>query len=92
MVDVDNAMKIAQKIGDAIVKKFPKHELYVRRTELGDAGYIEIALRPIGGSYSQEISTAYSDEYFASATAENLKTKAQAILKDFRANFGISDE
>jgi hypothetical protein len=88
MTDVTKALQTAQKIGDAIVKKFPKHTLYVRRTELGDAGYIEIALRPDGGSYSQEISSAYSDEYFATATPETLKDKAMTILRDFRNNFG----
>lgn len=91
MADAEKALKIAQKIGDAIVKKFPKHELFVRRTDLGDAGFVEIALRPEGGSYSQEITTAYSDEYFTSATTpEVLQEKAKHILKDFRAHFGQS--
>lgn len=89
MADVEKAMKIAQKIGDAIVKKFPKHTLYIRRTDLGDNGFIEIALRPEGGSYGQEITTAYSDEYFSSAnTAEVLQEKAKRILQDFRVHFG----
>ena len=88
MADVAKALKVAQKIGEAVVKKFPKHTLYVRRTDLGEAGYIEIALRPDGGSYNQEITTSYSDEYFASATPETLQEKAKAILKDFRAHFG----
>lgn len=89
MADVEKAMKIAQRIGDAIVKKFPKHTLYVRRTDLGDSGFIELALRPEGGSYNQEISTAYSDEYFANvATSESLQEKAKAILRDFKVHFG----
>lgn len=89
MADVEKALKVAQKIGEAIVKKFPKHTLFVRRTDLGDAGFIEIALRPDGGSYNQEISTAYSDEYFASATTpEVLQEKAKRILRDFRIHFG----
>lgn len=89
MADVEKAMRIAQKIGDAIVKKFPKHTLYVRRTELAQSGYIEIALRPEGGSHSQELSTAYSDEYFASATSDTLQEKAKRVLQDFRSNFGL---
>jgi hypothetical protein len=89
MSDVEKAMKIAQRIGDAIVKKFPKHTLYVRRTDLGDSGFIELALRPEGGSYNQEISTAYSDEYFATVgTSEALQEKAKAILRDFKVHFG----
>lgn len=89
MADVEKALKIAQKIGEAVVKKFPKHELFVRRTDLGDAGFIEIALRPEGGSYNQEITTAYSDEFFASATTpEILQEKAKRILRDFRIHFG----
>ena len=88
MADIERALKVAQKIGEAVAAKFPKHALYVRRTDLGDAGFIEIALRPEGGTYNQEISTSYSDEYFSSATGENLKTKAQAILQDFRSHFG----
>jgi hypothetical protein len=88
MADVAKALKVAQKIGEAVVKKFPKHTLYVRRTDLGEAGYIEIALRPDGGSYNQEITTSYSDEYFANATPETLQEKGKTILKDFRAHFG----
>jgi hypothetical protein len=91
MADIEKAMKVAQKIGNAIVKKFPKHELFVRRTALADAGYIEIALRPDGGSYAQEVSTAYSDEYFSTANTDNLQAKAKTILKDFRLNFGVLD-
>lgn len=88
MTDIDRALRVAQKIGEAIVTKFPKHELYVRRTDLGDSGYIEIALRPMGGSYSQEITTAYSDEYF-NASGEQMQEKAREILKDFKRQFGV---
>jgi hypothetical protein len=89
MADVEKAQKIAQKIGDAVVKKFPKHELYIRRTDLGNGkGYIEIALRPEGGGYNQEISTSYADEFFVVTSAEALQEKAKRILYDFRVHFG----
>jgi hypothetical protein len=90
MTDAEKALKIAQKIGEAVVKKFPKHTLYVRRTDLGDAGFVEIALRPDGGSYNQEITTAYSDEFFGNATTpEVLQERARRVLGDFRIHFGI---
>lgn len=88
MANVEHAMKVAQKIGDAIARKFPKHTLYVRRTETGNSGYIEIALRPEGGSYSNELTTAYSDDFFASATAETIQDKGRRVLQDFRVHFG----
>lgn len=88
MADVEKALRIAQKIGDAVVKKFPKHTLYVRRTEIGESGYIEIALRPEGGTYNQEITTAYSDEFFSTATSDTLQEKGRRVLQDFRVHFG----
>ena len=89
MTDIEKALGIAQKIGNAIVKKFPKHELFVRRTDLGGAGFIEIALRPEGGTYLQETTVAYSDEYYVSASPEQLRDKAMAILADFKASMGV---
>lgn len=88
MSDIEKAQRVAQKIGEAVAKKFPKHTLYVRREAVGDSGFIEIALRPDGGGYNSEITTAYSDEFFASATKENMADKAMRVYKDFRANFG----
>lgn len=89
MTDIEKAIKTAERIGNAIVKKFPKHVLYVRRIETGDNGYIEISLRPENGSYSQEVTTAYSDEFFASVTPENIQDRGQRVLKDFKQNFGL---
>lgn len=89
MTDVEKAIKTAERIGNAVLKKFPKHQLFVRRIQTGDNGYIEISLRPDGGSYSQEITTAYSDEFFATATPENIQDKGKRILSDFRKNFGL---
>ncbi len=86
------AIAKATKIGEAIAKKFPKHTLYVRRTDLGDdAGFVEIALRPENGGYNQEIHTAYSDEYFLNAVGEEQNARAKRIYHDFKIHFGIAD-
>lgn len=86
------AIEKARKIGEAIAKKFPKHALYIRRTDLADqGGFVEIALRPEGGGYAQEISTAYSDEYFVHATGDELNVRAKRIYADFKVHFGITD-
>lgn len=86
----DKAIDVATQIGNAVVKKFPKHVLYVRRYATGDDnGFVEIALRPENGTQTQEITTAYSDEYFLSANKENINDKAKRILNDFRVHFGV---
>ncbi|HWG89127.1 MAG TPA: hypothetical protein VN679_15185 [Candidatus Acidoferrales bacterium] len=86
------AIAKAQKIGEAIAKKFPKHTLFVRRHDLGDdGGFVEIALRPDGGGYNQEIHTAYSDEYFLNANGDELNARAKRIYNDFKVHFGIQD-
>lgn len=86
------AIAKATKIGEAIVKKFPKHKLFVRRFDLADGkGFVEIALRPDGGGYNQEIHTSYSDEYFLNATGEEQNVRAKRIYNDFKVHFGISD-
>lgn len=84
------AIDKATKIGTAIVQKFPKHTLYVRRYDLGEnGGFVEIALRPDGGGFGQEITTAYSDEYFLGATGEQQNVRAKRIYNDFRVHFGL---
>lgn len=89
---IQAAIAKATKIGEAIVKKFPKHTLYVRRHGLGDdGGFIEIALRPDGGGYNQEVHTAYSDEYFMNATGEEQNARAKRIYNDFKIHFGIAE-
>lgn len=86
------AMAKARKIGEAIVKKFPKHSLYVRHHDLGeDSGFVEIALRPDNGGYNQEIHTAYSVEYFLNANGEEQNVRAKRIYGDFKVHFGIAD-
>lgn len=89
---IELALATANKIGSAVSKKFPKHTMYVRRTETGDSGYIEIALRPEGAGYSQEISTSYADDFFLAAAKDQaaLMDKAQRVLKDFREHFGTT--
>lgn len=86
MIESEKALATANKIGAAVAKKFPKHTLYVRRTaEPNEKGFIEVSLRPEGGYYRDEITTAYSDEYFASADKTNIQDKARKILEDFKA-------
>jgi len=89
--EIEKALAIANKIGEAVMKKFPKHSLFVRRNQTGDSGYIEIALRPDGGGFNQEITTSYADEFYIAASQSHdvLKDKAQRVLADFRVQFGI---
>ena len=86
----DKAIKVAEQILAAILKKIPKHEGFVRRYETADTGFIEIALRPENAtSRVNEITTAYSDEYFLSANKENISDKARRILNDFKVLLGV---
>lgn len=78
---------VAEKIAKAIKKKFPKHNVYVRRHSINDIGYIELAMAPVHSRYAtQEIVTAYSDEYFLGITKENIQERARRIYEDFRAH------
>ena len=87
--NVENAMKIADKILKAILAKFPKYEGFVRRYATDDGnGYIELMIRPENGGRAQEITAAYADEYFLSITAENRNEKATRIFKDFKVLVG----
>ena len=84
------AIDKATKIGKAIEARFPKHTLFVRRHDLGDdGGFIELALRPDGAGYNQEVSTAYSDAYFLNATGAEQNVRAKRIYNDFRIHFGL---
>ena len=90
--DIDKAMATADRILEAVKKKIPKYEGFTRRYDSGGTGFIELALRPEGtGSRSNEISTAYSDEFFLSANADNIKDKAKRILHDFRVVIGVRE-
>jgi len=83
------AMEVANRIAAAVAKKLPKHTPYVRRYASGDTGYIEIAMKPEGiSASSQELTTAYSDEFFLSVTKENISEKATRIFKDFKVLIG----
>ena len=82
----EKAIKVAEQIANAIVKKFPKYENNVRRY---DNGFIEIAIRPEGGARTQELTTAYADEFFLSANKENINDKAKRILRDFKTMLGV---
>lgn len=79
----------ATKILNAIQKKFPKHTQYVREIKTGDFSFFELALRPERGSHMDEVTTAYSSEYFAEITDENIRERAQKIHRDFRILMGL---
>lgn len=86
----DKAMEVADKIMGAVRKKIPKYDGFVRRYQSGETGFIELAIRPEGSTgRAQEITTAYSDEFFLSATKENIADKAKRILNDFRLMLGV---
>lgn len=86
--EVNKATKTAEKILNAVVKKFPRYVGYVRRYDCGDSGLIELMIKPENGSTKDEITTAYSDEFFLSATQENINDKARRILSDFKILVG----
>lgn len=87
--DIEKAIKTAEQILNAIKKKFPKYEGFVRRHELStQGGYIELMIRPENSGKSQEITAAYADEYFTTATKENINEKAAKIFRDFRQMVG----
>ena len=92
MSDIEKAIEIAEKVKDAIVLKFPKYVGYVRRYDSGgDAGYIEIMIKPENGSRADELATAYADEFFLSMLTldkEGRQEKARRVLNDFKLLVG----
>lgn len=89
MADIEKAIKVAERIKDAILKKFPKYEGYVRRYDSGgDNGYIEIMIKPENGGRAQEMCAAYADEFFLSITDATLKEKATKIYEQFKTLVG----
>lgn len=87
MTDVDTAIQIAEQIKTAVLNKFPKYEGFVRRfaNTVDEPGYIQLALRPVGGGTGQEKAVGYSDEFFTSiSTPEEKKAKAKIIYDDFK--------
>lgn len=83
--DENYVMKVAEKIRGAIQNKFPKHKVYMRRHDTGKLGYVEIAIVPEQARHSgQEVTTAYSDDYFLSIDKENIQEKARKIYEDLR--------
>ena len=92
MSDIEKAIEIAEKVKDAIVRKFPKYVGCVRRYDsAGDAGYIEIMIKPENGSRADELTTAYADEFFLSMLTldkEGRQEKARRVLNDFKLLVG----
>ena len=89
--NAEKALDVANQIAAAVVKKFPGFTQYTRRYELGenDPGFVEIVLKPAQGGKAQEVATAYSDDFFASATKENISDKAKRVLHDLRIHMGV---
>lgn len=84
-----NILRLANKIGGALEKKFPKHDLFVRHYTNGDSGYVEIAMRPKATkSSAAETTMAYSDEFFLSINKDNINDKARRIYGDFKTYLG----
>lgn len=79
----------ATRIINAIQKKFPKHTQYVREIKTGDFSFFELALRPNNGGPLDEVTTAYSSDYFGRITEDNIKEKAGRIHRDFRILMGL---
>lgn len=89
----DVAFDNAEKIMRAIEKKLVKYKGYVRKVDAGNGySFYEIAMRPPGGTHSDEITTAYSEQYFLEAVGDQLKPKAVRVLNDFRTLLGLPRE
>lgn len=89
VIDKDG-MVIAQRIANAVQKKLVKYTASVKRMDIGDGFvFVEVSIRPPGGSVNDDITVAYTEEFFASATEETLKPKALRVLNDFRTLLGI---
>lgn len=88
----DETRAKVERIAAAINKKFPKHMRYIREIKTGDFSFFEIALRPENGTHINEVTTAYSSDFFAEVTDENILPKAKRILNDFRILMGLPVE
>lgn len=85
MINVEEAMKTARVILDAVLKRVPNMGGSVRRyADENSPGVIEIALKDIN-SQRQEISVAYADEFFLPDDKEVLKTRARQVYDELLA-------
>lgn len=82
-----SALDLADKIGKAIQAKTPGYTVYTRQIHTPNDSYIEVALRPTGGSINNEIATAYSEAWFLDA-AIPAKDKAKQIYSDLKVHIG----
>lgn len=89
---MSTAFATAERIAKAIEKKLVKYKAFVRQVDLPEFSYIEIAVRPPNGSVNDEVVTAYSSQFYESATDENIKDKALRVLKDFRIMLELPGE
>lgn len=86
----DVAFTNAEKIAKAIEGKIPKHKSYVRLVEASDFSFVEIALRPEGGSHLNDITVAYSQQFFEGAVGDQLKPRAKRVFADIKLHMGIA--
>lgn len=89
----DVAIETANKIMRAVEKKLVKYKGHTRKIEVNDEyAFYEIAMRPPGGSPSDDLTVAYSAAFFAEATPETLRPKAVRVYNDFRTLLGLPRE
>lgn len=92
MSNIEEAIAIAEKVKDAILPKFPKYVGHVRRYDTGNnTGYIEIMIKPENGNRSDELTTAYAEEFFLDMLKqdkEGRQEKGRRILNDFKLLVG----
>ena len=92
MSEIEQALEVADRVMKVVVAKFPGCVGFVRRYETGgQQGYIEIMMKPENGNRSDEMTTAYADEFFLSMVnmeKEARQEKARRVLNDFKLLFG----
>lgn len=87
---MSDAFNTAERIAKAVEKKLVKYKAYVRKIDVSpEYSYMEIALRPPGGNHGDEITQAYSVDFFEEATDDTLKAKAIKVLNEFRTLLGL---
>jgi hypothetical protein len=88
-VVAQDGMAVARRIATAVEKKLIKYKASVTQIGVGDFQFVEISLRPPGGGINDDITVAYTNQFFEEATDETLRPKALRILNDFRTLLGL---
>lgn len=77
-------LKFAEKIAEAIGKKFPKRKFAVREVDAKPLKYIEITLYPEAAGPEVGVTVAYSMDFFRPETQEEASQRAQTIYGVFK--------